>query len=728
MTLRLLIASAFLAPAFAWSASFAGIEVPPPPPPKPVTDTHWGVDVVDPYRFLENTGDPAVRDYLHAQAKAAYAILDRIPGRDKLLARIREIDADTPAVVGAIHRDERGGLFYLKRESGRDQFKIYYRAKADAPEVLLVDPEELAKATGKPHAVSELAPSPDGKRLAYAISPGGTEIGLLHVIDTATREDVTPPIDRVRGGEVAWLHDGSGFFYNRLAEGYEKRPRNERFMDQLTYLRILARPGEDRALFGPGLHESVAMDRSSASALFVLPGDKQVAAYVFHGVDPNHSLYLAALEDVVAGKPAWRKVFDTSALVHDIAVGNGYLYVQTARDAPRFQVLRTALPQADMARAEVVVPPGDGVVVSIAAAKEAVYMTRREGVVKHLYRLDAAAPAKLQSIALPVEGNVAIVDAGAYKPGLLVRLSGWTRAAADYRVDADAREAVTMRLVEPGRFDAPTNVVAREVMVKARDGVEVPLSILARKDVKLDGTNPTIVYGYGAYGIVQEPSWNPRTLAWLEQGGVFAIAHVRGGGIFGDAWRRAGWKATKPNTWRDGIAAGEWLVKNGYAKPARLFVYGGSAGGIFAGRSITERPDLFGAAVIAVGNTDSIRSETRANGAGNIPEYGTVTKEDEFRALQEMSPYEHVKPGTPYPAVLFEHGINDTRVDVWMSLKMAARLAAATTSGKPILLRLEEEAGHGPGATLAQAQGRTADMWAFLLWQAGVPGFQPAAR
>jgi prolyl oligopeptidase len=355
-------------------------------------------------------------------------------------------------------------------------------------------------------------------------------------------------------------------------------------------------------------------------------------------------------------------------------------------------------------------------------------MTRREGVVKRLYRLDAAVPAKLQPIRLPVEGNVGIVDAGPRKHGILVRVSGWTRAAADYRVAPDGTQARAMHLVEPGRFDAPSNVVAREVMVKSHDGVEVPLSILSLKDVKLDGANPTILYGYGAYGIVQEPSWSPRTLAWLEQGGVFAVAHVRGGGIFGDAWRRAGWKTTKPNTWRDGIAAGEWLVKNGYTKPARLFVYGGSAGGIFVGRAITERPDLFGAAVVAVGNTDSIRSETRANGAGNIPEYGTVTKADEFRGLLEMSPYEHVEPGTPYPAVLFEHGINDTRVDVWMSLKTGARLAAATTSGKPVLLRLEEEAGHGPGATLAQAQSRTADMWAFLLWQAGLPQFQPKPR
>jgi prolyl oligopeptidase len=531
----------------------------------------------------------------------------------------------------------------------------------------------------------------------------------------------------VRGGEASWLPDGSGFFYNRLAQGFEQRARADRFKDHRTYLRLLAEPDADRVVFGPGVDPRVAIDRSSVGVLFALPDERLVAAYVYHGVDPNHSLYLAALDDVLAGRPAWRKVFDASALVNEVAVARGALYVKTAKDAPRYQVLRMKLPEADLAHAEVAVPPGEGVVVTLAGAREGAYVTRREGVVKRLYRLDDAAPARLEPIRLPVEGNVAIVDANVRISGIVAGLAGWTRASAEYVVAPDAHEARALGLARPGRFDAPANIVAREVRVASHDGVEVPVSILSRADIRLDGSNPTILYGYGAYGIVQEPGWTPRTLAWLEQGGVYAIAHVRGGGIYGDAWRRAGWKATKPNTWKDGIAAGEWLVKHGYTSPSRLFVYGGSAGGIFVGRAITERPDLFAAAVIAVGNTDSIRSETRANGAGNIPEYGTVTKEDEFHALREMSPYEHVKPGTRYPAVLFTHGINDTRVDVWMTLKMGARLAAATTSGKPVLMRLEAEAGHGPGATLAQAQGRMADMWSFLLWQAGAPAYQPKA-
>ena len=200
------------------------------------------------------------------------------------------------------------------------------------------------------------------------------------------------------------------------------------------------------------------------------------------------------------------------------------------------------------------------------------------------------------------------------------------------------------------------------------------------------------------------------------------MAHVRGGGVYGDAWHRAGLKTTKPNTWKDGIAIAEWLIAQRYTAPDRLAVYGGSAGGVFVGRAVTSRPDLFAVGVVAVGNTDQVRSETRANGGANIPEYGTVKKEDEFRGLLEMSTYANVREGTKYPAMLFEHGVNDSRVDVWMTLKTGSRMAAASNSGKPVLLRLEYDGGHGVGATRSQARERTADRWAFLLWQFGMAG------
>ncbi|HVO89275.1 MAG TPA: prolyl oligopeptidase family serine peptidase, partial [Casimicrobiaceae bacterium] len=389
-----------------------------------------------------------------------------------------------------------------------------------------------------------------------------------------------------------------------------------------------------------------------------------------------------------------------------------------------FKVLRIALDRPELASAQTVIPAGEGVITGLAAARDALYVTRREGATLRLWRLPHSAQAQLQAVALPFAGN-AEARADPRVPGTVLELGGWARSQRPYYYDPSARKVAALPFVKIGAFDAPKNIVAREVRFKSYDGTEVPLSVLARADVKLDGNNPTILYGYGAYGISDDPFFNPRIYAWIERGGVFAIAHVRGGGVFGDDWHLAGQKTTKPNTWKDAIAAGEWLVSNKYTSPERLGIYGGSAGGIFVGRSITTRPDLFAAAVPVVGVFDAVRFETSANGVANIPEFGTVKKPDEFKALLEMSSYEHVQPGTKYPGVMLVHGVNDIRVDVWESLKFASKLMTATTSGRPVLLRLEYDSGHGQGSTREQLQARTADIWSFMLWQFGVPGFQP---
>jgi prolyl oligopeptidase len=722
---RIAVAPLLLAAAPVLAAVFAGVEVPPPPAPRVVTDTYWGVQVEDPYRFLEDTASPEVQAYMKAQAEATQAILAKLPGRDRLLARIKEIDSEVPAVVTSVRRDERGGIFYKKREAGANQFKLYRRDGPAGPEKLVFDPEVEARATGKPHAIGDYAPSDDGRLVALQVSAGGTEIGTLRVLDVATGKEVMPRIDRIRGGSPTWLPDGSGLFYTRLAEGYEKRPRAERFMDELTYLRRLDAPGKDVAVFGPGLHPEVSIERSAGAVVGIVADQPVAFALVFHGVDPNRSLYFAEAKGVLEGRPAWRKVFDQSAQVQDLADTGGYLYLKTARDAPRFKLLRVALPAAELARAETIIPAGTDVITDIGGAREGLYVVRRDGPAKRLARISKNGG--VQPIALPIEGDVG-VTASPRLPGAILAISGWTRATRHWSLGPADERPSPLALAPPGRYDAPAGVVAREVKVRSHDGVEVPLSIISGADVKLDGSNPVMLYGYAAYGIVEDPSLTPRTVAWLEQGGVLAIVHARGGGIYGDAWHRAGQKTTKSNTWKDGIAAAEWLVANGYTTPKRLFIYGGSAGGIFVGRALLERPDLFAAAAIGVGNTDQVRSEFRANGAGNIPEYGTVKKEDEFRALLANSTYANVKPGSKLPAVIFEHGVNDSRVDVWMTTKTATRMAAATASGKPILMRLEYDSGHGVGSTLSQAQQRIADRWAFFLWQAGHPDFQPVNR
>jgi prolyl oligopeptidase len=718
--------SALLAPGIAAAAAVAG--VPPPLPPRVVTDTHFGTPIADPYRFLEEVNDPQVQAWMRAQADATTRLLDSIPGRAKLLARMQAIEAAAAGLTDNIVRTDTNRFFYLRRNPGEGQFKLVWRDGVDGTDTVIVDPEALSKAAGRPHAIMDFAPSRDGRYLAYAIQVGGGEIGTLHVIEVATGKPLVEPIDRIRYASTAWLDDGRGFFYSRLVEGYEKLPAAERFRDRTRHFYSLA-DHSDRPILSPSRNPDLKLPDYATAYVYQIPGTDTAAAIVSLGVERHRLLLLADLASAMRGDAKWRKVVDTVDQVSNFAYSNGWLYLRTSKGAPRHQVLRMPLAAPEIARAETVIGPSASVVAAMAGARDGLYVTQRSGATLTLARV-APAPAgarpRIEPIALPFAGSVAIDSTSARLDGVVVELGGWAHATKPWLFDG--KTLAQLPFVKPGAFDAPADIESREVMVKSHDGVEVPMSIVMRKGTKLDGRNPTIVYGYGAYGTTENPFFNPRILAWLERGGIYAFVHVRGGGIFGDEWHQAGRKATKPNTWRDAIAATEWLIAQRFTAPDRVGIYGGSAGGILVGRAITERPDLFAAAVPSVGTMDTLRFETSANGAANIPEFGTVKKEDEFRALLAMSSYHHVRDGTKYPAVMLVHGVNDIRVDVWQSSKFASRLATASTSGKPVLMRLDYEAGHGQGSTRAQLQERTADVYTFMLWQFGVPEFQPAPK
>jgi prolyl oligopeptidase len=315
-------------------------------------------------------------------------------------------------------------------------------------------------------------------------------------------------------------------------------------------------------------------------------------------------------------------------------------------------------------------------------------------------------------------------------PGALLGIGSWTKADSVYAYDPESTRVANTELQPTGPYDNPTNIESTEVKVRSYDGTLVPLSIVYPKGVKLDGSNPTLLSGYGAYGLVLPPHFDPMLfLPWYEQGGIYAFCHVRGGGEYGEEWHLAGKGPTKPNTWRDFIACAQYLIQHRYTSPARLAGQGTSAGGILIGRAITSRPDLFAAAIDWVGVSDALRFETGENGVDNIPEFGSVKTKAGFEALYAMSAYAHIKDHTPYPAVLFMTGANDPRVDPWQMDKMAARLQAATSSGKPVLLRVSYHGGHGlMGGTEAQFQETLADQDSFLLWQFGMPEFQPPKK
>jgi prolyl oligopeptidase len=708
--------------------SVAGVPMPAPWPAGDAADTHFGTRVPDPYRALEDVKDDAVQRWLRAQADSATAVLKKLPGRDALLSRMQAIENEAQGTASSLQRTDDGRLFFLRRNPDEQQLRLMLRESLDADPArdrVLVDPDALSKAAGRPVAIMDYAASPDGKKLAYALQTGGGEIGELRVIDIESGKLLAGPLDRIRFSGVSWLPDSQSFFYSRLREGFETMSAAERFADRTRVYRRL--DGGEHVVFSASRVPELGVPAIASGNVFAVPGRPDLAAaIVTQGVDRNQELLLADMKEVRAGMPKWRRVVTARDEVNGMAFFDGMLYLRSAKGAPRFELLRLPLDAPDMSKAERVLAQSSAVLTSMAGARDALYLTQRDGVTTSLWRLPRGAKA-LERVALPIEGTVGLAEVDPDQDGALLALGGWTRATARFRYEPSATggRLLPLPLARAGAFDAPPGIQSREVLVKSHDGVMVPLSILSRSDIKLDGSNPTLLYGYGAYGVVESPGFNPRLLAWLERGGVYAIAHVRGGGVYGRGWHLAGQKATKPNTWRDGIAAAEWLVANGYTRPSRLGIYGGSAGGIFTGRAITERPDLFAVGVSSVGTLDSVRKELSANGRANVPEFGTVAREDEFRGLLAMSSYHALKSGTAYPAVLLTHGVNDIRVDVWQSAKLAALAQANPAQTKPVLMRLEYEGGHGSGSSRLQTQERQADIWAFLLWQFGVAGFQP---
>jgi len=709
----------------ATAASVCALAQPLPTfPAKNVSETFFGTAVDDPYRALENVKDPEVVAWVKAHSDHSQRTLESIPGYATMKNRVAELDNAAAAMFGSVHRDAAGNIYFTRRGAKDNTLKLYFR-NASGQDSLLVDPDDWQKETGKPHAINYFAPSPDGRLVAFGISSAGSENASIYVIETATGKRIGTPIDRAEYPEINWRPDSRSFFFLRQQDMKPGMDVTQRYQYGRSWLHTVGTDASaDVLVAGADVSPRMAILPTDLTFTVATPGSRFALAVVAAGVQRELLLYAAPLETV--GKPdtPWVKICDRSDKITGFAVRGDEIYLLTYRDSPRFSIIRAGLAAPNLKSATTVVAPSEQVLSEIQSARDALYFEVRDGAVKRIKRL-AWGSTRATEVKLPLEGAASILTASADVDGALVSLGAWTRAREIYALDA-AGKASNTGLQPLGPFDAPSDFVTTEVKVKSHDGALVPLSITYRKDVKLDGNNPTLLYGYGSYGITEEPGFRATRLAWLERGGVYAVANVRGSAVYGQDWYKAGFKATKPNTWKDFIACAEYLIDRKYTSAAKLGILGGSAGGILVGRSMTERPDLFAAVVPAVGALDMIRAEATANGVPNIPEFGTVKKEDEFRALLAMSSYHHVKPNTAYPAVLFIHGINDPRVDYWHSSKMAARLMASSTSGKPVLLDLDYEAGHGVGSTKLQRQKDTADIYTFLLWQLGHPDFQPA--
>jgi prolyl oligopeptidase len=695
-----------------------------------VRDTYFGITIEDPYRWMEQESQE-FRRWLEGQARHARTVLDALPCRASLRAQIRSLGGVVPQISALRLAGER--VFYLWREADARVPVLVVRDATGAfgqqqgPGRILFDPDS---ARGEEqHAIDWYVPSPDGRYVACAVSPTGSENSALRVLDVDRGVVLDEPIPpRTAFAFVSWLDGSRSFVYHRFGNPPAGVPPQRRRLDSRSYLhRLGADPEQDVVVLARGLNPRIELTPLDRPFLVVPPkGDWMLALISHSALGRRTSEELSDCTVYVAPRdglcdPAscpWNRVAGAEDGVTAFAAGPDTLYLVSYRDAPRFQVLAVSFADPDLSRARCVVPSGDRAIEAVQPAGDHLLVRDLDGGIGRLRRV-ALAGGQPEDIPMPDEGGIVEWTAHPDRPEVLLLISTWTDAPQVYRYDGHARTLVNTGLGprSPVSFG---DVEARMLRAPARDGTPIPVTVIHRKGLTPDGGNPTLLSGYGSYGVTNRPQFRPEMLAWYQLGGVYAVAGLRGGGEYGREWHEAGRGPNKERTITDFIDCAEYLIAHGYTRPERLAGHGRSAGGIPAGGALVRRPDQWAAMVMHVPLVNATRAEFSENGPINVPELGSLTTEEGLRGLLIIDPYLRVRDGTPYPAVLLTAGMNDPRVPPWQPAKLAARLQAASTSGRPIVLRVEPHGGHGFGSTRDQENALLADELAFLLHAFGL--------
>ncbi len=677
-----------------------------------VRDTYFGTTIEDPYRWMENWKNEEFQAWVKEQAAYTRAYLDPLPGRDRLLTQLTELSNAGSDLSAFQVMGER--VFYLRRDPGEDLAKLMVRLP-DGQEKTLFNPNLLRGEAQT--AIDWYFPSWDGRYVAYGISQGGSENSVLHVVEVESGVLLDLAIPHTEFTHVSWLEDNRSFVYHRFPERPVGTPETERYRDGCTYLHRLDEDvANDRPVFGAHLSVGVAIGRDDYPFLMISPHSSWMIGLVAHGDLEEKSIYAAPRSTLADPASApWKKICDVEDAVADYDLMGDTIYLRTHNNAPRYQVIATSLQEPDLANAVVVVPEGRAVIEGVKVAGDYLLLADLDGGIGCLRRVkrDGGEP---ESIPMPFQGSINAWTNAPGSPEVLVHMASWVIAPRLYRCDVNAGRLEDTNISPPSPLDF-SDIETHEVQYPAKDGTLVPLSLIHKKGLRLDGNNPTLLRGYGSYGIKLNPSFIPRMKAWYDLGGILAVAHIRGGGEYGKAWHLAGKGLNKGNTIEDFMAAADYLIAQKYTSPRRLAGEGGSAGGIPTGGALVRRPELWAVMVMKVPVNNALRFEFTENGPPNIFEFGSVSTEEGFRGLQIMDAYTRVRDGVAYPAVLITAGANDPRVVIWQAAKMAARLQAATSSNKPVLLRVEFQGGHGMGSTQQQFNEEYADEFAFLCQQ-----------
>jgi prolyl oligopeptidase len=708
--------------AVAENSSAADSSTPSTPvgPPKakvePVEDTVQGHKIVDPYRYLENANNPDTKLYVEHELSYTKSILDPLPGRDKINARLSEL-----LEIGTVGGPQMGGKYYLhtRREGNQNQAVLYVREQVNGQDRVLVDVNKMS--TDGTVALDWWFAAEDGKYVAYGTSASGSEESTLHLIETATGQVLLDTIERTRFASVAWLKDSSGFYYTRHPKKGDVPAGEEVYHVKVFFHLVGSDPAKDPLIFDE------RPNPQDIPNVTLSEDDRWLLINVEHGWTKTEMF----LQDLHTKNPPL-EITTGKDFLYGGEFFQGKLYITTNEDAPHYRVFVADATNAKRENWKELIPATDAVLQDASVTGGKIFAQYEHNATSEL-KLFALDGKKISDISLPAIGDVFSASGRYDRNEIFFGFQSFTVPPSIYRVDLTGtpltvNDSTALKGSLWAKVDAPSidpsAFEVQQVWYTSKDGTRIPMFVVHKKGIEKNGKNPTLLTGYGGFNISLKPTFNRSMYLWMEHGGIYAVANLRGGSEFGEDWHRAGMLEKKQNVFDDFIAAGEYLIAQKYTDKDHLAIQGGSNGGLLMGAMITQRPDLFRAVVCAVPLLDMLRYQNFQIAKLWIPEYGSSDDPKQFETLYAYSPYHHVKAGQEYPAILFMTGDTDTRVDPMHAKKMAALMQAEAKNGasptRPILLRIETKAGHGQGKPVTKQIEESTDMYSFLFWQLGV--------
>ncbi|HFK5570248.1 prolyl oligopeptidase [Elizabethkingia meningoseptica] len=695
-----------------------------PAPSIPVTDEYFGTKIIDEYRNLEDMDSPSTKKWMKEQTEYTNSILNNIPKRKFYLEKRLEFDKRQGYSISNLNITNNDKYFYLKKNGNEKVAKLYFRDGFSGEEQLLYNPANFKKEDANHEfVINYISPNWNGSKIAISLAEKGKELSEVIIMDVKNHyihpEIITNTMPGNVGG-IKWMDDDSGFFYTNFPVSDPKSPdfyKNPR----VVFYKIGTAPDKVKDVFSAKNNTELGMDEKKAPIIL----DSNNGFYISMLLDNDYyrQTYIIPKQDLLQGRKSWKPFYNKEDKVRSLQIVDNDVFFLSQYNSQNYILCKTSLTKPDFINPEVLIPEKkDEVIGQYRITKDGIYYTTiKNGVEAKLYLYKGG---KDILIKLPYSsGNINLQAKGKDFPDIWISCSGWANEEQRFRYDLKKDVFLPESLTPIIEYPEFKDIIVKEITVKARDGEDIPLSLIYNKNIKLNGKNPILIDAYGAYGYSRTPFFSRIYLLWANQGGVFAISHVRGGGEKGKKWRLGGYKETKPNTWRDLIDCTEYLINAKYTSKDKVAIWGASAGGITVGRAMTERPDLFKAAILEVPTTNILRDVHSLS--INSDEYGNIKDPKEFKALVEMDPYQHIKKGVKYPATFITAGINDPRVMAWEPVKFAAKLQANNTSKNPILLQVDYEGGHGNNTTAYHGHSNLSDIFAFAFWQLGHPHYQP---